>query len=168
MDGAADAGHAHARVIERFYEAFTRRDAEEMVACYHADVRFSDPVFGTLDSARAKDMWRMLCARGKDLEISFSNVTADDERGAAHWEARYTFTGTGRLVHNVIEARFEFADGKIKQHHDTFDLWRWCGMALGPIGRVFGWLPPLQRSIQSKALTALDAWQRRSDAASAS
>lgn len=153
--------HDHGRLIERFYEAFARRDADAMVDCYHAKIEFSDPVFGRLEGDRAKEMWRMLCSRAKDLDIQFSDITADAERGTAHWEARYTFTATGRFVHNVIDARFEFADGKIKQHHDTFDLWRWSGMALGPMGRVLGWLPPLQNSIKKKALAGLDAWQRR-------
>jgi ketosteroid isomerase-like protein len=154
--------HEHARLIERFYTAFAKRDADAMVACYHDEIEFSDPVFGKLVGARAKDMWRMLCARAKDLEITFSDITADDERGAAHWEARYPFTATGRRVHNVIEARFRFRDGLILRHDDSFDLWRWSGMALGPIGKVFGWLPPLQRSIQKKALAGLDLYQAKS------
>lgn len=160
--------HSNARLIETFYTSFQQRDAEGMVACYHPEVRFSDPVFHELEGPRACAMWRMLCARAKDLDITFSDVTADDTRGSAHWEARYTFTATGRFVHNVIDARFEFADGRIKRHHDTFDLWRWSGMALGPIGRVLGWLPPLQSSIKKKAIAGLDAWQRRAEPGRAS
>jgi ketosteroid isomerase-like protein len=153
--------HDHARLIDSFYAAFAKRDAEAMCACYHDDVEFSDPVFGPLSGERAKAMWKMLCARAKDLEITYRDVTADDERGSAHWEARYPFSATGRHVHNVIEASFRFKDGKIVRHDDTFDLWRWSGMALGPIGKVFGWLPPLQRSIQKKALAGLDLYQSR-------
>lgn len=153
--------HRHAQLIDRFYEAFARKDADDMVACYHADVVFSDPVFGELRGERAKAMWRMLCTRAKDLELEHSRVVADDDRGSAHWEARYTFTGTGRKVHNIIDAQFRFADGKIIRHDDTFDLWRWSGMALGPVGKLFGWLPPLQHSIQKKALAGLAAWENR-------
>ena len=153
--------HRHAQLIDRFYGAFARKDADDMVDCYHREVVFSDPVFGELKGERACSMWRMLCARAKDLQLEHSGVVADDETGRAHWEARYTFTGTGRKVHNVIDARFRFADGKIIRHDDTFDLWRWSGMALGPVGKVFGWLPPLQRSIQKKALAGLAAWEAR-------
>jgi len=36
----------NAALIQRFYEAFQRSDAEAMAACYAPDVQFSDPVFG--------------------------------------------------------------------------------------------------------------------------
>jgi hypothetical protein len=101
-------------------------------------------------------MWRMLNARAKELEVSFRDVQADDAQGSAHWEARYPFTQTGRRVHNVIEARFEFRDGKIVRHRDTFDLWRWTRMALGLKGVLLGWLPPVQRAIQKQAAKGID------------
>ena len=39
--------------------------------------------------------------------------------------ATYTFSATGRTVVNRIRARFDFRDGKIVRHVDSFDLWRW-------------------------------------------
>ena len=76
-------------------------------------------------------MWRMLCKRGLDLELTHSDVQADDERGSARWAADYTLSGTGRAVHNEIEASFRFRDGLIAEHVDRFDLWRWSRQALG-------------------------------------
>ena len=152
--------HPNALLIETFYTAFQKRDAEGMVACYHPDVRFSDPVFHELQGARAGAMWRMLCARAKDLEVEFRDVRADDRTGSAHWEARYLYSATGRRVHNVIDAQFEFRDGKIVRHADTFDLWRWAGMALGAKGKLLGWLPPVQQAIHKKALGGLDQFER--------
>jgi len=61
--GAA-APHPNAVLIERFYDALGRRDAEAMIACYAPQATFSDPVFRDLDAAGAAAMWRMLCARG--------------------------------------------------------------------------------------------------------
>jgi ketosteroid isomerase-like protein len=157
--------HPNARLIETFYTSFQKRDAEGMVACYHPDVRFSDPVFHELQGARACAMWRMLCKRASDLQIEFRDVQADDRTGSAHWEARYLFSATGRKVHNVIDAKFEFRDGKIVRHADTFDLWRWAGMALGPKGKLLGWLPPIQRAIHQKAVRGLDEFERAQAAA---
>src|SRR4029079_13875976 len=97
-----------AETIRTFYEAFQRRDAAAMGRCYTPDVVFSDPVFTHLVGDRARGMWAMLCERGKDLRVEFSDVAADAERGRAHWEAWYTFSASGRLVHNVIAARFRF------------------------------------------------------------
>lgn len=152
--------HPNASLIETFYTAFQKRDAEGMVACYHPEIRFSDPVFRDLVGPRAGNMWRMLCGRSKTLEIEFRDVVADDRTGSVHWEARYLFTATGRQVHNVIDAKLEFKDGKIVRHTDTFDLWRWAGMALGMKGKLMGWLPPVQQAIRDKAMRGLDEFER--------
>lgn len=151
--------HPNAALIERFYKAFQARDAEVMAACYAPDARFSDPVFTELRGELPGDMWRMLCERGRDLAVEFSKVQADDNRGSARWEARYTFSQTGRAVHNVIEARFEFRDGLIAEHVDTFDLYRWMSQALGLSGRLLGWLPPAQNALREKAIGGLTAWR---------
>jgi len=142
--------------IRRFYSAFQQRDAAGMIACYAPDVQFSDPVFTDLRGPRAGAMWRMLCARGKDLKIEFRDVRADDTSGSAHWEAWYTFSTTGRKVHNIIDATFEFRDGKIAKHTDRFDLHRWSGLALGLPGKLLGWTPLLQNKIRAMAKKGLD------------
>jgi ketosteroid isomerase-like protein len=143
--------HPNAELVDRFYRSFQRRDAEAMVACYHADVWFTDPVFPDLHGPQAGAMWRMLTKRASGFTMEFRDVAADDARGSAHWEADYTFTETGRKVHNVIDASFEFKDNLIIRHVDRFDLWKWAGMALGPAGKLFGWSPPLKGAIRRKA-----------------
>ncbi len=148
--------HASERLITDFYTAFQKLDADGMAACYADDVAFSDPAFPDLRGDRARGMWRMLCKRAKDFELTFSDVTGDDAGGSAKWEARYLFSATGRKVHNVIDARFEIADGKIVRHVDTFDFWRWTRMALGPAGLLLGWTPMLKAKVQREAASNLD------------
>jgi ketosteroid isomerase-like protein len=152
----AEDAAANAELIERFYGAFARRDHEAMGACYAPDARFSDPVFRDLRGDEVRAMWRMLCERGRDLELTHSRVRTEGERGSAHWEADYTFSGTGRRVHNVIDADFRFRDGLIAEHTDRFDLWRWARQALGPAGALMGWAPPLQSRIRGQARRSLD------------
>lgn len=142
---------AHAALIATFYEAFARGDAEAMVACYHPDVAFSDPAFGQLRGEDAMDMWRMLCQSAKDLTVAVTQIVAADGRGQAHWEADYTFR-TGRKVHNVIDAEFDFAEGLIIRHIDTFDFARWSGQAFGFAGQLIGRVPILpQAALQQLA-----------------
>jgi ketosteroid isomerase-like protein len=148
----------NAELIRRFYSAFQQRDAEGMVACYAPDVRFSDPVFPDLAGDRARGMWRMLCARGKDLRIEFRDVAADETTGRAHWEAWYTFSASGRPVHNVIDAEFRFADGLIVEHRDRFDLYCWTRQALGTTGVLLGWTPFVQGKVRRQAARALDSY----------
>lgn len=143
--------HPHAELLTRFYEAFHRRDAAAMGACYHDDAVFMDPAFGRLEAAEVRAMWAMLCARATELEVSFEVRHADDGSGAVHWEAKYPFSKTGRRVHNIIEAQFGFHEGKILAHRDQFDLWAWSRQALGWPGILLGWSPFLKGKIQREA-----------------
>jgi ketosteroid isomerase-like protein len=151
---------ANAALINRFYEAFGRRDHAAMAACYAPDATFSDPVFQNLEGDEVRSMWRMLCERATDLEIVHSAVEADAEHGSAHWEADYTFTATGRRVHNSIDASFVFHEGLIAAHVDRFGLWAWARQALGPVGLALGWTPPLQNRIRGQANENLRAFMR--------
>ncbi|MBL4669264.1 MAG: nuclear transport factor 2 family protein [Flavobacteriales bacterium] len=124
------------QVIKQFYEAFKNLDAEKMAECYHNEIVFEDPAFGILKGAKAKTMWKMLCEsqKGKDFVVTYSNINSN----SANWEARYFFSQTGRKVHNVISARFEFKDGLIIKHTDDFDLHKWAKQALGFKGALLG------------------------------
>lgn len=156
------AGAAVARV-ERFYRAFQQRDAATMAACYAPQAAFRDPVF-TLGGARIGAMWTMLCTRGTDLRIEFGNLRGDDSTAAADWQAWYTFSATGRPVHNVIHARFRFDAQAIVEHVDEFDFWRWSRQALGPPGLLLGWSTLLRRKVRGEAARALarfEAAERR-------
>lgn len=147
--------HANVETINSFYQAFQQRDPAGMAACYDEDIHFSDPVFPDLRGDEARAMWHMLCERGTDLNVTYDQVSADGDRGAAHWEARYTFPPTGRLVHNRVDASFAFRDGKIVRHIDDFDLWRWTRLALGTPGVLAGWTPFLQQKVKKTAASGL-------------
>lgn len=141
----------HVETIESFYRAFQQRDYEGMTACYHPSIHFSDPVFPDLHGDEARAMWHMLCEQGTDLRVTFTDVTAEGDRGGTHWDAHYTFSPTGRLVHNKVDAHFEFEAGKIIRHVDSFDLWRWTRMALGTTGLVTGWSGFAQGKVRATA-----------------
>ncbi len=146
---------SNANLITSFYDAFQKRDHAGMIDCYHPSIHFSDPVFTDLRGNEAKAMWHMLCERGTDLDVTFRDVQADDNEGRAHWEARYTFSRGSRPVHNIVDASFVFQDGLIIRHTDTFDLWRWTRMAIGPAGTALGWSGPFQNKVRATAMSGL-------------
>ena len=150
--------HPNAQLIAEFYTSFAKQDAGGMAACYHPDIQFSDEVFPDLRGPRAGAMWQMLCKRATDLRIEFTDVTADDASGRAHWEAWYTFSATGRRVHNRIDARFEFRDGKILRHKDSFAFWSWASQALGPVGWLLGWSSVVKNRVRSQAAANLETF----------
>ena len=154
--------HPNEKRIRDFYAAFTAHDAAGMARCYHPDIAFSDGAFPMLRGAEASAMWAMLIARAKDdLHITLVEASADDAGGTAKWEAHYTFTQTGRNVHNTISAVFAFRDGKIIRHIDSFPFWRWSSQALGPMGKLLGWSLPIKLLIRKKAKAGLAQFMAR-------
>lgn len=142
-------------ILSKFYTAFQSKDYETMAALYHPEAKFKDPAF-ELDSGKAIGaMWKMLITSGKDLQISFSELNGTEDSGSAHWEAWYTFSRTGRKVHNRIEARFEFKDGLIYRHTDHFNFWRWSRQALGLTGWLLGWTSFLKNKVHGTAMSSL-------------
>jgi ketosteroid isomerase-like protein len=148
---------ANVALINRFYTAFQKRDADGMNACYAPGIRFSDPVFGALEGDRARAMWQMLNRPGGGgLELHYQVGAVDETTGNATWQAQYAAPGTGRPVDNRITSNFWFGDGLIVRQEDTFDLYRWASMALGPVGRLLGWTPIIQGQIRKTATANLD------------
>ena len=149
-------------LIQRFYAAFAARDGDAMAACYAPDATFSDPVFTDLKGNEPGAMWQMLTSRATDLEVKLVEHGAEGDSGHARWLADYTFTQTGRKVHNDVRARFRFADGLIAEHDDSFGFHAWARQALGPTGLLLGWTPIVQGSVRRRARAGLDEFIGRS------
>ena len=147
------------QLINTFYTSFQQLNWKQMTGCYHDNVFFYDPVFQNLEAPQARAMWEMLCKNAKDLVIEFSNVQADAEHGSCNWTARYTFR-TGRKVVNNIKAHFTFHEGKIIEHMDDFDLWKWSRQALGTSGLLLGWSSIVKNKIRKMAKGSLEKFMR--------
>lgn len=150
-------------LIEKFYTAFNQLDAETMASCYHKDIVFSDPVFGTLEGVHAANMWRMLCKSQttETFKVAFNNVSVNGNFGRADWDAQYLFSKTGRKVHNKIEARFEFKDGLIFRHIDDFNLHQWAKQALGFKGLLLGGTRFFQRKLNAQTKGMLNKYESK-------
>lgn len=149
------------QVIEKFYEAFGRKDAETMGACYADDVTFRDPAFGELHGNEARAMWAMLCRSSDDLEVEASDIRSDGSTGSAHWDATYTFGPFKNKVTNHIDASFVFRDGLILTHTDSFSFYAWSRQAFGPLGTAFGWIPATPLAMRALAKRQLYAYMDR-------
>ena len=149
-------------IIEKFYQAFENLDAESMVECYHKEIIFEDPAFGVLKGEKARNMWRMLCSsqKGKDFKVKASNIEFENQKGKAHWEAFYIFSKTGRKVYNIINAEFEFKDGKIIKHSDHFNLYRWSRQALGFKGLLLGWTSFFKKKLNAQTNKLLSKFEQ--------
>lgn len=139
----------HTELIEEFYTSFANGDPSRMTQCYHKDITFKDPAFGTLTGSEAIHMWHMLLNGTKQqIKISFNNIKASHTQGHANWVAEYTYGPKNSVVINHISAEFTFKDGKIYTHTDTFNLWKWTQQAMGLTGFILGWTPFMRKKIQ--------------------
>ena len=146
-------------IIQSFYHAFQQKNADDMVKYYADDVIFHDPAFGELRGENAGAMWKMLCSSAKDLKIEFEIISAEEDRVEAKWEAYYTFSQTGRKVHNIIYASFKMDKGLIKEHTDHFDLHKWATQAMGWKGRLLGGTKFFQRKLNAQTAKMLERYK---------
>ncbi|MCH5598063.1 nuclear transport factor 2 family protein [Niabella ginsengisoli] len=150
------------QLIEKFYEAFSRKDFETMNSCYADDIVFSDPVFGFLRGDEVRAMWEMLCKNAKDFTLTFDEITEiDHEYITCKWIASYTFSGTGRKVVNRAKGFMKINDGKIIEHSDGFKMSTWLEQAFGLKGKLFGWTNFMKRKVHKKARKNLEAFMKR-------
>lgn len=143
-------------VLDRFYTAFAQRDWATMGACYADDARFSDPVFPALDAAGVRTMWKMLMTGARDFKLTYSITQESATTGRVTWEARYTFSATGRPVRNRVRSTFTFKDGLILEQKDDFNFWRWSRQALGMPGLLMGWTPLVKSKVRRTAARSLE------------
>ena len=66
--------HANEQLIHNFYSAFLDKDYQTMQNSYAEEATFSDPVFQHLSVQEVRAMWEMFCKRGKDMQLTFSNM----------------------------------------------------------------------------------------------
>ena len=125
--------------IHAFYTAFAASDAEAMAKL-------------------AAMMWKMLTGRaGDNLKIEFKDVTAN----SATWIAHYPFGPKKRPVVNQIQAKFEFKDGLIIKHTDTFDLHKWAKQALGFSGWLLGGTAFFKKKLNAKTKAQLASYMAK-------
>ncbi|MHB8634298.1 MAG: nuclear transport factor 2 family protein [Thermoplasmatota archaeon] len=145
-------------VVNELYGALAARNGDRMAACYHPEAHFCDPVFPRLVGPQVGAMWRMLCERAQDLQLTLEAVDLHGGVGTARWRASYTFAATGRAVTNHGKAWFAVRDGLLIEHRDEWDFHAWARQALGWRGAALGWSKPFQRKVQRQAARQLEAF----------
>lgn len=148
------------QLIHAFYTAFQNRDYSTMQSCYADHAIFSDPVFHNLNSSQVRSMWEMFCVKNQTLSVKFSDVEQNGKYVSARWTADYVLSSTGNNVRNNINAQFTIQDGKIVEHIDSFDFYRWARQALGPKGVLLGWTPFVKKKVQRSAMAVLQDFIR--------
>ncbi len=156
-----DTETANQQLIHTFYTAFAKKEYTTMQQCYADDATFSDEVFVNLNSVQVKAMWEMLCKRGKDMQLDYSDVHATENGGSAKWVAVYTFSSTERKVINRIQAQFVIENGKIVKHTDSFNFYTWAKQAFGFTGILLGGTSFFKNKVRKGAMENLKAFMQK-------
>lgn len=143
--------NSNEQLIHHFYTSFQDKNAKAMQDLYAANASFNDPVFTNLNADEVKSMWAMLIMNGKDMRLEFKDIKGTQNGATAVWDAWYTFSATGKKVHNHINASFLIENGKIVKHTDHFSFYRWASQALGLTGILLGWTNFLRNKISTTA-----------------
>ena len=153
---------ANEQIIHHFFSAFQKKEVKTMQDSYAENAIFNDAVFGTLDATQVKAMWQMLLARSGDINITFNNIKEFGEgKVLANWEASYVFSSTGNKVVNKVKAEFTIAAGKITQHNDRFDFYKWAKQAFGGGGFLLGWTNFFQQRVRLTAKQKLEKYMQK-------
>jgi hypothetical protein len=134
-----------------------------MQNCYAVDPIFNDPVFGILQGDEVKCMWEMLCKNARDFSLQADKIEVDGEYATCNWTAAYTFSKTGRRVVNKVKAHMRIENGKITEHTDEFNIYKWSRQALGLAGILLGWSGYLKNKIRYDAKKRLQMFMDKSN-----
>ncbi|MFA4867277.1 MAG: nuclear transport factor 2 family protein [Pedobacter sp.] len=143
--------NSNEQLIHHFYTSFQDKNVKAMQDLYASNASFNDPVFTNLNADEVKSMWAMLIMNGKDMRLEFKDIKGTQNGATAVWDAWYTFSATGKKVHNHINASFLIENGKIIKHTDHFSFYLWASQALGLTGILLGWTSFLKNKIRSTA-----------------
>ncbi|RVT75353.1 nuclear transport factor 2 family protein [Flavobacterium sufflavum] len=144
------------KIIHQLYTSIANGAISEMESCYSPNVKFHDPIFGTLKGMEVPKMWKMLIEKSKEnLAIEYTIIKSNTYKGTAQWTAIYTFGKNKRQIKNIIKSEFHFKDGLIIKQNDDFNIWNWAKQAFGFSGFLFGWTGYMQKKIHDKAKFSL-------------
>lgn len=92
--------------------------------------------------------------------MTYSDISTSKDSGSAKWEAKYIFSKTGKPMHNKINSSFEFKDGLILKHADSFNLHSSSKQALGASGALVGWTGFFKKKLQAQTNSLLNKFRK--------
>ena len=139
----------------KFYDAFSAANIEVLKQLYDKKLIFNDNIFVNLDYNETISMWSSLLVGNKNMSIKYEIKKYSEKYVEVEWIADYLFTSTNRNVKNIILAKMEIDQGKIINHTDNFDFYKWSQMAFGITGVLIGWTSFFKNKVRTEAYNKL-------------
>jgi steroid delta-isomerase-like uncharacterized protein len=106
-------------LVERFAEAFNRRDVDGLLACFTEDATYRDLFYGPhAGQVALRGMFERMFREGRDYHWQMDTIVMDVRRAAAEWTFSYTATAAvprseGRHVRFSGMSVFDLAGGDL-------------------------------------------------------
>ena len=139
----------------KFYDAFSAANIDVLKQLYDKKLRYNDNIFVNLDYNETISMWSSLLVGNKNMSIKYEIKKYSEKYVEVEWIADYLFTSTNRNVKNIILAKMEIDQGKIINHTDNFDFYKWSQMAFGITGVLIGWTSFFKNKVRTEAYNKL-------------
>ena len=123
-------------MVERFAEAFNRRDVDGLLDCFTEDATYRDLFYGPhAGRAVLRGMFERMFREGRDYRWQMDAIVVDAHRAAAEWTFSYTATAAvprseGRRVRFSGMSIFELEGERARAYREYADT----GVALLQLG----------------------------------
>ena len=123
-------------VVERFADAFNRRDVAGLLALFTADATYRDLFYGPhAGEVALQGMFERMFHEGRDYRWSMDAIVMDERRAAAEWTFSYTASAAvprseGRRVRFSGMSIFDLDGGRIRAYREYANT----GVALLQLG----------------------------------
>jgi hypothetical protein len=118
-------------VAERFLEAVSTGDINEVKACMALNSRLDAPEIGRLEGRQVRLYWAGFFASIKGFSAKNRFDRFGGDQVTASWSRSYLFIPTGRRVTLSGETTLTFEVGRIVAQTDHFDLRLWMHQIFG-------------------------------------
>jgi len=114
-------------IVQRFAEAFNRRDVGGLLACFTPDATYHDGFYGGhagTDQLRA--MFERMYREGRDYRWTMDRIVESATHAMAEWTFTYVVSdaiprSAGRAIRFRGMSVFELVDGKVAAYREHFD-----------------------------------------------
>jgi hypothetical protein len=155
--------HPNVVLLERFYTGIQNSDIAAIRTCYAPNVVLLRP--GLWRATRRQD--------GSDVGHVIQPRRAPADHLQRPIRRRLHRLGT---LGSPLRVRQDRAPGpqpdhlrislrraRVAEHRDSFRVYRWAAMAIGPVGRLAGWTPLLRSALHKETVRLLDRFQANLD-----
>lgn len=139
-----------AQIVKEFYKALSKGDYQKVNSLYHDDAKYRDEIFD-LRGKEINALWYTATRPEMNLIAHCKSLKVDGDRVTTDWNISYTIDTLNRKVELDETGVFQFQDGKIINHKDSYDFWSWCAQSLGFIGKALGWSQWLKNRVRNQA-----------------